>query len=95
MTQVQQGEDVLSELVRILVDVVGEDSLAGVEVTRDTALDDDLALEGIEFVELSQRLRQVYGERVELTAFLAELDFEQLTRLTVGDLARHVESRLS
>jgi acyl carrier protein len=95
MTQVQQGEDVLAELVRMLVDVVGEDSLAGAEVTRGMTLNDDLALEGIEFVELSQRLRQAYGERVELTAILADLDLERFTRLTVGDLVRHIESRLS
>jgi acyl carrier protein len=95
MTEVAQGEDVLSELARMLVDVVGEDSLAGVEVTRDTTLNDDLALEGIEFVALAQRIRQTYGERVELTGFLAGLDLEQLTTLTVGDVASHIESRLS
>jgi acyl carrier protein len=94
MTQVARGGDVLPELVRMLVEVVGEDALGGVKVTRDTTLNDELALEGIEFVELSQRLRQAYGERVDLTAFLAGLELEQLMGLTVGDVARHIESRL-
>jgi acyl carrier protein len=90
-----QGEDVLSELVRILADVVGEDFLRDLEVTRDTTLNEDLALESIEFVALSERLRQRYGERVDVAALIAGMDLEQFAVMTVGDLVRHVQSELS
>jgi acyl carrier protein len=89
------GEDVLSELVRILAEVVGEDFLRDLEVTRDTTLNEDLALESIEFVALSERLRQRYGERVDVAALIAGMDLEQFAVMTVGDLVRHVQSELS
>jgi acyl carrier protein len=94
MTQVTRG-GVLPEVARMVADVVGEELPAGLEVTGETALHGELALEGIEVAALSERLRQSYGERVDLTAFLAGLDFERVLALTVGDLAAHVESRLS
>jgi acyl carrier protein len=92
---VAQDDDVLSEVVRILADVVGKDFLADLKVTRDTTFNDDLALESIEFVALSEGLRRSYGERVDFVDFVADLDLERFTAMTVGDLVRHVESRLS
>jgi acyl carrier protein len=88
-------EDVLSEVVRMVTDVVGADFLPDLEVTRDTTLNDDLALESVEFVALSERLRHGYGERVDVAAFIAGMDLERFTELTVGDLVAHIESRLS
>ncbi|GAA2585224.1 acyl carrier protein [Actinomadura fulvescens] len=88
------GTDVLAEVVRMLVDVVGEDFLLELEVGPDTTFNEDLALESIEFVVLAERLRRHYGERVDLPAFIAGMDLDQIMRMTVGDLVRHIESRL-
>ncbi|MCW2914364.1 MAG: hypothetical protein JWN52_2432 [Actinomycetia bacterium] len=95
MTQMARSEDVLSEVVRTLIDVVGEDFLLDFEVTRDTTLNDDLALESIEFVALSEKLQRSYGERVDFPDFIAGMDLEQIMTMTVGDLVSHIESRLS
>ncbi|WP_433473270.1 acyl carrier protein [Spirillospora sp. CA-142024] len=82
--------DVLSEVVRMLTDVVGEDFLLDVEVGPDTSFGDDLALESIEFVALVDRLRAHYGDRVDFPAFIAGLDLDQLINLTVGDVVDHI-----
>jgi len=74
---------------------VGEDFLLDLEVTRDTTFNDDLALESIEFVALSEKLQRSYGERVDFPDFIAGMDLEQIMTMTVGDLVSHIESRLS
>ncbi|MFG2003036.1 acyl carrier protein [Spirillospora sp. NPDC048911] len=86
--------DVLEEVVAMLVGVVGEDFLLDVEVGPDTTFNEDLALESIEFVVLAERLQRRYGERVQFAAFIAGMDLDQIMRMTVGDLVRHIESRL-
>lgn len=93
-TDMIAGADVFKEIVGMLVDVVGEDFLLDLEVGLDTTFNEDLALESIEFVALAEKLQQRYGERVEFAAFIAGMDLDQIMRMTVGDLVRHVESRL-
>ncbi|MEU5882286.1 hypothetical protein [Spirillospora sp. NPDC047279] len=85
---------VLTEVVRMLVDVVGEDFLLDLEVGPGTTFNEDLALESIEFVALAERLQGRYGDRVDFAAFIAGMDLDQIMRMTVGDLVAHIESRL-
>jgi len=84
--------DVLDEVVRLITDVIGEDFLMDTEVTPDTTFSDDLALESIEFVALAEKLQERYGERVNLIAFIGERDIDQIMALTVGELARYIET---
>lgn len=86
-------EGVLGEVVAMLVDVVGEDFLLDVEVGPETTFNDDLALESIEFVALAEKLQLRYGGRVDFAAFIAGMDLDEIMRMTVGDLVRHIESR--
>ncbi|TDD74597.1 acyl carrier protein [Actinomadura darangshiensis] len=85
--------DVMSEVVQMLTEVVGEDFLLDVEVGPETSFSDDLALESIEFVALVDRLRAHYGDRVDFPAFIAGLDLDQIMNLTVGDVVEHITAR--
>ena len=85
--------DVLDEVVRMIAEVVGEDVLLDMEVTPDTTFSDDLGLESIEFVALADKLRARYGDRVDLVAFLGDMDIDQIMAMTVGQLVDHIESQ--
>ncbi|TDD29379.1 acyl carrier protein [Actinomadura sp. KC06] len=87
------SDDVKSEVVRMLIDVVGEDFLLDVEIGPGTTFGDDLGLESIEFVALVDRLRARYGDRVDFPAFIAGLDLDQLMNLTVGDVVDHIAAQ--
>ncbi|MFI6516047.1 acyl carrier protein [Spirillospora sp. NPDC050679] len=89
-----QTSGVLSEVVGMLVEVVGEDFLLDTEIGPDTTFNDELALESIEFVALAEKLQERYGGRVDFAAFIAGMDLDEIMNMTVGDLVRHIESRL-
>ncbi len=93
-SEVARADEVLSEVVRALVDVVGDDFLMEVEVGPETALNGALALESVEFVALAERLRHRYGAAVDPVALVAGMDLDQIAGMTVGDLVEHIESRL-
>ena len=86
---------VLDEIVGILAEVLGDDFLLDSEITPDTSFSDDLALESIEFVELSEKLQEHYGERVNLVAFIADMDIDDIMAITVGQLVGYVEAQLA
>jgi hypothetical protein len=80
--------DTLRELAGMLRDVTGEDERWAAAVNPASRLDDDLRLESVEVTALGEALRARWG--VDLPAYLAGLDLDQLIDLTVGDLARLV-----
>jgi acyl carrier protein len=86
--------DVLDQVVRILAEVVGEDFLLDTEITPDTTFSDDLALESIEFVALSEKLNEHYGDRVDFVAFIGDMDLDDIMSMTVGTLAGYIETQL-
>lgn len=88
-------EAVLAELVKLLAQIVGDEMLIEVEVGPATRFNEDLALESIEFVALAEKLQQRYGGRVDFTAFVAEMDIDQIMAMTVGQLVDHISSCLA
>jgi acyl carrier protein len=86
---------VLDEITAILAEVLGEEYVSDIEVTLDTSLSEDLALESIEFVELSEKLQDRYGTRVNLAVFFADMDIDTIMVLTVGQLVDYVQAQLA
>jgi acyl carrier protein len=73
-----------------LIDVMGEH----VPITASSRLEHDLRLESIEVVALADRMRERWGEGVDLAAFYAGLDINQIIALTVGDIAFYVSRQV-
>ncbi len=87
-------ERILTEITRMLVEIIGEDYVLALKVGMDTSFDADLELESIEFVRLAAKLTERYGERVDFVGFLADRRIDQIISLTVGDVVRHVAGRM-
>jgi acyl carrier protein len=83
----------LGELTGMLIEVTGEDDRWAARVTPDSLLEADLQLESVELAALGELLRDRYGDDVDLPAFVAALDVDQIIALTVGDVAAYVARR--
>jgi acyl carrier protein len=79
-------EQVLAVVEGLVRDIVGEDYALGIELDMDTSFAEDVELESIEFVRLGEKLQEHYGKRVDLVAWFAEFDVDQIINLTVGEL---------
>jgi len=86
---------IFDEVVAMLAEVVGDDFLLDTEITPATSFSDDLALESIEFVALSEKLQEHYGTRVNLVSFVADMDIDDIMAITVGKLVGYIESQLA
>jgi acyl carrier protein len=80
----------LLEIAEMLVEVTGEDEAWGAAITPTSQLEGDLRLDSVEMLALADRLRDRYGEAVDLRAYCAELDIDGLIAMTVGDLVSFV-----
>jgi len=82
--------ELFAEIAGILRDVAGEGARWAARIAPESALEGDLGLESLELVDLGARLRDRFGDRVDLLAFLAGLDIDELIDLTVADLVAYV-----
>lgn len=86
---------VFDEVADIVRDVIGEDFLLEQEITPGTSFSQDLAFESIEFVELSEKLQEHFGQRANLATFISALDIDAIMDITVGQLAAYIEAQLA
>jgi acyl carrier protein len=86
--------DTLQAIGDIIRDVVGEEWIQEVPITRDTAFNQDLELESLEFVALAERLQQEYGARVDFVGWLSSQDLDQIVEMKVGDLVDFIDRSL-
>jgi acyl carrier protein len=86
------GQRALGEVIALLRQVIGDDRHWADRVTPAARLDQDLRMDSLEMAALAAALGKAYGDRVDLAAFVAGLDFDQLVALTVADLAAYVSA---
>lgn len=89
-TSAPGGSELFAAIAGILREVTGSDDDRAARIAPESALEGDLGLESMELAAVGERLRAVYGERVDLAAYVAELDIDQLIDLTVADLVHYV-----
>ncbi len=82
-----------AEVVSMLQGVTGEGGGWVAGITPGTLLDRDLQLDSMEFAALGELLRSHYGDQVDLPAFAAGLEIDQIIGLTVADVLAYVASR--
>ena len=84
---------ILDEIRTILITVLGDYVLDDVEITGDMSLTEDLGLESIDLVTIGAMLKERYGSQVNLAAFLAEMEIDDVIALKVGTLVDFVTDR--
>ncbi|WP_460850300.1 hypothetical protein [Nocardioides ultimimeridianus] len=88
-------EQILATVTVLLDEVIGEEYELDVEVTMQTSFADDIELESIEFVRLSELLQQRYGDNVDFVGWFSGLDVDQIISLTVGQLVGFIHDEVS
>lgn len=88
-------ESVLALVAKLVREVIGEDWANDLDITMATSFSDDLELESIEFVSLAERLKEVFGERVDFAGWLARMDLQEIIDLKVGTLTEYIVRCLS
>lgn len=88
------SDAIFDDLAAMVGKLLEEYGLDEAELTRETRFHDDLGLESIDLVALGTMLADVYGPKVNLAEFLAELPIDEVIGLRLGQLADFVSAAL-
>ena len=83
--------ETLATLARMIGEILGDDADPDLEITALTSFSDDLELESIEFVELSEKLQTHYGDQLDFVGWLSDKQLDEIIQLKVGDVAEFID----
>jgi hypothetical protein len=82
----------LSTLAAVVADLAAVTGLDPAAIEPDARLDGDLRLDSLEVVALGERLRDRYGDGVDLPGYVAGLDLDAIIGLTVAGLLSYLDT---
>jgi acyl carrier protein len=85
-------ENVNDVVMKLLSDVIGAEFFAEYDVSSDSTLTGDLEMESMEIVELAEKIKVYYQNKVDMSEWMAKLSLEKLVALNVGDVTEFVEN---
>src|SRR4051812_2677161 len=85
-------DEALATVTRLIQDLLEPDDVLDIEITMDTSFADDLEMQSVAFVVLSERLHEHYGASVNFVSWIAGMEMQQIMDLTVGQLVRHISA---
>jgi len=90
-TTVQTHDEIRNTVIQCLSSVIGDDAVAVLTITDDTALFSDLELGSIEVVSLVEKLNEYYPLADEFFAWVSKLSHHAMAHLTIGDVVDFIE----
>ncbi len=83
--------EILAAVRGCIQEVVGEAWADEIIINIETSFSEDLELESIELVALSEKLALRFGEGINFVGWLSAMELDAILALSVGDVVEHIE----
>jgi acyl carrier protein len=87
-------DEVHQTVIRIIIDVVGEEFYEEFEIGLDCSFAEDIELESTEVLQIGEQLIETYGEKVDFVQWLADMQVTELISLTLRDVVNFIVTAL-
>lgn len=84
--QTETKASIEATLKKIIVEVIGEDFITEKEISIEDTFTENLEMESIEIVQLTDLVNSKYGEKIDLTNWLSDMDLEKIINLQLKEV---------
>ncbi len=91
----QRYAQVLAVVIDQIRAAIDEDWIRVFEIEAETRFNDDLEIESIEFMKITDAIQAHYGAKVDIVDWLSSRTIQELIGLRVGDLAAYLVQSLA
>ncbi len=85
------SEEIFTVLKQFITEVIGEEFVEEMDITRESSFTRDLEMDSIEIVSFSEKVKAYFGERIDFTGWLSGMDLDQLIALSLNDIIQYIE----
>lgn len=86
------SEEIFAVLKIFITEVIGEEFVEDMDITRESSFTRDLEMDSIEIVSFSEKVKAHFGENIDFTGWLSGMDLDQLINLKLDDIIKHIET---
>jgi acyl carrier protein len=86
------SEEIFAVLKGFITEVIGEEFVEGMDISRESSFTRDLEMDSIEIVSFSEKVKAYFGENIDFTGWLSSMDLDQLIHLSLDDIIKYIES---
>ncbi|SEW18217.1 acyl carrier protein [Chitinophaga sp. YR573] len=86
------SEEIFAVLKVFITEVIGEEFVEDMDISRESSFTKDLEMDSIEIVSFSEKVKAHFGENIDFTGWLSGMDLDQLINLKLDDIIKHIET---
>ena len=83
-------EEIFVLMKQFITDVIGEEFVEEMDITLESSFNKDLEMDSIEIVAFSEKIKQHFGDTINFTGWLSQMDIDQLIGLNLGMIVNFI-----
>lgn len=85
-------QEIFDLLKQFITEVIGEEFVEEMDITMESSFNKDLEMDSIELVSFSGKIKAHFGEEIDFTGWLSQMDIDQLIGLELGMIVNFLET---
>ncbi|HMI04505.1 MAG TPA: hypothetical protein VK541_18590 [Pedobacter sp.] len=83
--------DTVVVLKQFITEVIGEEFVEEMDIDMNSSFTKDLEMDSIEIVSFSEKIKAHYGDQIDFTGWLSNMDLDQLINLNLGMIVNYID----
>lgn len=76
-------EEVFNQLKQIVGEIIGQDVIDEIGMSRESIFTKDLEMDSIEVVAFAEKVKAKYGQKIDFMAWISDMEFADMYNLSV------------
>lgn len=85
------SNEIFDLMTQFITEVIGEEFVEEMDITLESSFTKDLEMDSIEIVSFSEKIKSHFGEQIDFTGWLSNMDLDQLINLNLGTIVNYIE----
>ena len=82
--------EILPILKQFITEVIGEEFVEDLDITAASSFTKDLEMDSIEIVAFSEKVKLHFGENINFTGWLSNMDLDEIISLKLSDIINYI-----
>jgi acyl carrier protein len=84
------NEEIFTVLNQFITEVIGEEFVEEMDITPASSFTKDLEMDSIEIVAFSEKVKAHFGENIDFTGWLSNMDLDEIIQLKLEDIINYI-----
>ncbi|WP_158995693.1 acyl carrier protein [Mucilaginibacter sp. L196] len=85
------NDEIFDLMKQFITEVIGEEFVEEMDITMESSFTKDLEMDSIEIVSFSEKIKAHFGDQIDFTGWLSNMDLDQLINLDLGTIVNYIE----